>query len=139
MKDIAKDWAQCGVWRIKAGETNKFMMLVDPLADKTDFVQVIEIFDVGGETPPNAHRAATETFVVLSGIGIATNADGEIPLRPGSTLIVRPGGMHAVRNTGSSRLYCLTTMAPDEDFAQLIQSGVPDQLDTEDLTALGWA
>jgi mannose-6-phosphate isomerase-like protein (cupin superfamily) len=138
MKDIARDWPHAGVWRIKAEETNKFMLLVNPLSDHTEFVQVIEIFDVGGETPPNAHRAATETFVVLSGTGVAITADGEIPLRPGSTLIVRPGGTHAVRNTGKSRLYCLTTMAPDEDFAALIQSGVPDQLDAEDLTALGW-
>ena len=43
-----------------------------------------------------------------------------------------------MRNTGPTRLYCLTTMVPDEDFAKLITSGVPDVLDAEDLAVLGW-
>jgi len=34
------------------------------------------------------------------------------------------------------RLYCLTTMVPDEDFAALIRAGVPDALDAEDRRVL---
>jgi mannose-6-phosphate isomerase-like protein (cupin superfamily) len=138
-QDMHKTIAQCPVFRIKADESNKFVLLVDPTQDAVDFVQVIEIFDVGGETPPNAHRAAHETFVVLHGQGIAITDAGHIPLQPGSTLLVRPGGTHVVRNTGASRLYCLTSMIPDEEFAKLIKSGIPDSLDTQDLQALGWA
>ncbi len=43
--------ADCPVFRIAGGETNKFVMLVDPLVEKTSFIQVSEIFDVGGFTP----------------------------------------------------------------------------------------
>ncbi len=39
------------VFRIAASETNKFVMLVDPLVGKTSFIQVSEIFDDGGFTP----------------------------------------------------------------------------------------
>ena len=126
------------VFRIKAGESNKFVILVNPLVDATRFVQVLEIFDVGGNTPPNQHRAADEVFFVLHGEGEATTPHGASALRPGTTLLLRPGIEHAVRNTGTTRLYCLTTMVPDEEFAQLITSGVPDTLDAEDLAVLGW-
>ena len=128
----------CPVFRIAAGETNKFVMLVNPLVEQTGFVQVLEIFDVGGFTPPNQHRAADEVFVVLYGQGEASLGNAKLQVKPGSVLLLRPGHSHAVRNTGSTRLYCLTTMVPDEDFAKLITSGVPDTLDAEDLAALGW-
>lgn len=129
----------CPVFRIAAHETNKFVMLVDPLVEKTGFIQVLEIFDVGGFTPPNQHRAADEVFVVLHGRGEATLDHAAVPIKPGSVLLLRPGHSHAVRNTGTTRLYCLTTMVPDEDFARLITSGVPDVLDAQDLAVLGWA
>lgn len=128
----------CPVYRIAAHETNKFVMLVDPLIEHTGFIQVLEIFDVGGFTPPNQHRAAEEVFVVLHGDGEAMLGDAALQIKPGSVLLLRPGHSHAVRNTGTTRLYCLTTMVPDEDFAKLITSGVPDKLDAEDLAVLGW-
>ena len=127
------------MFRIAAGETNKFVMLVDPLVEQTGFIQVLEIFDVGGFTPPNQHRSAEEVFVVLHGQGVATLGEAEVEVQPGSVLLLRPGHSHAVRNTGTTRLYCLTTMVPDEDFAKLITSGIADCLDLEDLVALGWA
>ena len=130
--------SSCAVYRIAAGETNKFVMLVDPLIEQTGFIQVLEIFDVGGFTPPNQHRAAEEVFVVLYGHGQASLGADVLNIRPGSVLLLRPSHTHAIRNTGQTRLYCLTTMVPDEDFAKLITSGVPDVLDAQDYAALGW-
>jgi hypothetical protein len=43
-----------------------------------------------------------------------------------------------VKNTGTTCLYCVTSMVPDEAFAALIRAGVPDRLDEQDLRALGW-
>jgi mannose-6-phosphate isomerase-like protein (cupin superfamily) len=114
-------------------------MLIDPLAEQTGFIQVLEIFDVDGFTPPNQHRAAEEVFVVLHGQGQARVGDEVMNIHAGSVLLLRPGQTHAVRNTGQTRLYCLTTMVPDEDFAKLITSGVKDALDAQDLAVLGWA
>jgi mannose-6-phosphate isomerase-like protein (cupin superfamily) len=138
MQALIKPAGAHRVYRINAGETNKFVLLCDPQPDATGFVQVIEIFDVGGATPPNTHRAADELFYVLHGTGEAITAQGSAPIGPGSTILVRAGQEHAIRNTGATRLYCLTTMVPDEAFAALIKNGVPDALDAQDLRVLGW-
>src|SRR5499426_3353700 len=61
----------CRVSRISPADTNKFVMAVDPLADRAPFISVVEIFDVGGKTPPNTHQHAHEMFYVLSGRGRA--------------------------------------------------------------------
>jgi hypothetical protein len=46
-------------------------------------------------------------------------------------------GTHIIENTGSSCfLYTLTVMLPNEDFAELIYSGTPIELDAEDLAVL---
>lgn len=48
-----------------------------------------------------------------------------------------PNGIHVIENTGPSRLYALCIMVPNEDFAELIRSGIPVELDDEDLAVLG--
>jgi quercetin dioxygenase-like cupin family protein len=126
------------VFRISKNDTNKFVLIVNPLVEDTPFVQVIEIFDIGGFTPINQHNIAHEVFYVLSGEGEAQTSNGVIPLKAGGTLLLKPGNVHAVKNTGTTRLYCLTTMVPNEGFAELICAGVPDTLDAEDYVALGW-
>jgi quercetin dioxygenase-like cupin family protein len=126
------------VFRISKDDTNKFVLLVNPLVENTPFIQVIEIFDIGGFTPKNQHNIAHEVFYVLSGEGEAQTSNGVIALKAGGTLLLAPGNVHAVKNTGTARLYCLTTMVPNEGFAELICAGVPDTLDTEDYLALGW-
>ena len=132
----ARALRDCAVFRIRAGESNKFALVADPVADRTGFINVIEIFDVGGRTPPNTHQYAVEGFFVLHGEGVAIAGDQRIPLRKGGSLLVRPGQEHVVENTGTTRLYCLTTMVPNEAFAELIRAGVPDRLDDEDLAVL---
>jgi mannose-6-phosphate isomerase-like protein (cupin superfamily) len=134
---VARGLRDCQVFRIKAGDSNKFAFVADPLVDGTGFVTVIEIFDIGGRTPPNTHRFAAESFFVLHGEGMAIAGDRRIALRKGHSLLVHPGQEHVVENTGRSRLYCLTTMVPDEAFAELIRAGVPDRLDDDDLAVLG--
>jgi len=134
---VLRPCADARVFRIKAADTNRFVMLVDPMADGTAFVSVVEIFDVGGRTPPNVHTRADELFFVLSGRGRVT-CDGVVrDVSRGDAVLVRRGQMHVVENTGAVRLYCLTTMVPDEDFAALIREGVPDALDDIDLAVLG--
>ena len=48
-----------------------------------------------------------------------------------------PSGVHVIENTGHTRLYTLCIMVPNEDFAELIRSGIPVELDQEDLDVLG--
>jgi quercetin dioxygenase-like cupin family protein len=126
------------VFRISKNDTNKFVLLINPLVDNTPFIQVIEIFDIGGFTPVNHHTIAYEAFYVLRGEGEAKTSNDTILLKAGDTLLLKPGTVHAVKNTGTRRLYCLTTMVPNESFAELICAGVADSLDAEDYAALGW-
>lgn len=119
-------------FRIAPGDTNYFACLFDPLADAVDFTLVVEIFAPGGATPPNTHRRAQEVFFVLAGEGLALAGGEETPLRPGDALLVPPGVEHVIRNTGAGKLYCLTLMAPDEEFAVLIRGGTPVSLTEED-------
>jgi mannose-6-phosphate isomerase-like protein (cupin superfamily) len=62
-------------------------------------------------------------FYVLSGEGIA-HADGNsVPLKRGDSLLLPAGTIHQIENTGTTRLYCLTVMVPNQGFAELIRAG----------------
>jgi mannose-6-phosphate isomerase-like protein (cupin superfamily) len=108
----------------------------DPLTDKVDFVQVIEVFEIGGATPPNRHAHADEIFYVLHGQGVALCNGARLAVVKGDSFLVRAGHEHLVENTGASRLYCLTTMVPDEDFAVMVRDGLPWPLDEADMRVL---
>lgn len=123
-------------YRISPESTNRLAIVFDPTIAHFSITYCIEIFDVGGKTPPNRHQFAIETFFVLKGEGVAI-CDGEaVSLRSGDTLLVPPTGVHEIRNTGAERLYTLTVMVPNENFAELIRDGVPVELDAEDLAVL---
>ena len=133
---IAKTRAEYRAYRISPGDTNRLVLVFDPIGEQANFVCAIEIFDVGGRTPPNVHSAAQEMFYVLFGEGIA-HADGKlVPFRRGDSLLMPPGTTHQIENTGTTRLYCLTLMVPNQDFAELIRAGEPAAIDDEDWVIL---
>lgn len=88
------------------------------------------------KTPPNEHAEAFEYFYVLFGEGIAKVGDSIADIKQGSYFVVAPGQTHQVVNTGSTKLYVLTTMVPDEKFSDLIKSGPEASLDEEDIRIL---
>ena len=64
-------------------------------------------------------------------------ADGRsVAFKRGDSLLLPPGTTHQIENTGSARLYCMTVMVPDEDFAELIRNGEPVPIDDEDWSVL---
>jgi mannose-6-phosphate isomerase-like protein (cupin superfamily) len=136
MPVISKSVNDCPCYRIKASDTNYFVLLADPATDAISWVTVVEVFEPGGATPPNAHVHAWEQFVVLAGEGRAICDGRTSMLARGDILIVPPGLEHVVENNGSTKLYCLTTMMPDEGFAALIRGGIPMTLDDEDRRVL---
>src|SRR5229473_1063398 len=87
-------------YRISPTDTNYFALLFDPEGDGMEHIAVVEIFTVGGATPPNTHQTAHEFFYVLSGEGTATCDGATTSLRKGDALLVRPGHEHVVANTG---------------------------------------
>ncbi len=133
---IAKSAATLKAFRITATDTNYFACLLDPIEDGVTFTLVVEIFEPGGKTPPNTHLIAEEAFFVLSGTGTAY-ADGTArALKPGDCIVLRPGCEHVVENPGPGKLYCLTFMAPNEGFAELIRNGIPVELTDDDRRVL---
>ncbi len=129
---IAKRASELKGFRIAPDDSNYFACLLDPLEDGVAFTLVVEIFEPGGKTPPNEHTVAEEAFFVLAGTGRAF-ADGvSHDVGPGDLLVLRPGTEHVVVNTGPDKLYCLTLMAPNEGFAELIRAGTPVTITDED-------
>jgi mannose-6-phosphate isomerase-like protein (cupin superfamily) len=123
-------------YRISPKDTNRLAIVFDPVVANMSLTYCVEIFDKGGKTPPNRHQLAVEMFFVLKGEGIA-NCDGKnVPIQAGDSILVPPTGTHGIENTGDGRLYALCIMVPNEDFAELIRSGMPVELDEEDIAVL---
>ncbi|GAP94071.1 cupin domain-containing protein [Leptolyngbya sp. NIES-2104] len=133
---VIKSPTEYQAYRISPQDTNRLAIVFDPTIANFSLTLCVEIFDVGGKTPPNRHQLAVEMFFVLKGEGIAICDGKEVAIQSGDSLLVPPTGIHQVRNTGSERLYALCIMIPNEDFAELIRSGTPVELDQEDLAVL---
>jgi mannose-6-phosphate isomerase-like protein (cupin superfamily) len=127
---------QYQAFRISPHDTNRLAIVFDPATDNISFTVCVEIFDIGGKTPPNRHQYAAEMFFVLKGEGQAVCDGKTVTIKAGDSLLVPPSGTHVVENIGSGRLYALSMMVPNEDFAELIRRGTPVELDEEDLSVL---
>lgn len=125
------------VYRISPHDSNRLAIIFDSTNANTSLICCVEIFDIGGQTPPNRHQWAVEMFFVLKGEGIAICDGKKVAIQAGDSLLVPPTGTHLIKNTGNTRLYTLTIMIPNEDFSELIRSGIPLELDAEDMTVLG--
>ena len=123
-------------FRISPGDTNKLALVFDTATANVSLTFCVEIFDVGGKTPPNRHQWAAEMFFVLKGEGRATCDGKTVAIETGDSMLVPATGTHEIENTGQTRLYTLTIMVPNEHFAELIRSGTPVELDEEDLAVL---
>ncbi|WP_339459756.1 cupin domain-containing protein [Nodularia spumigena] len=124
-------------YRISPDDSNRLAIIFDSINANTSLTCCIEIFDVGGQTPPNRHQWAVEMFFVLKGEGVAMCDGKSVKIQAGDSLLVPPTGNHLIKNIGKSRLYTLTVMVPNEDFSELIRSGIPVELDAEDMEVLG--
>jgi mannose-6-phosphate isomerase-like protein (cupin superfamily) len=123
-------------FRISPQDSNRLAIVFDPTIANMSLTYCVEIFDVGGKTPPNRHQLAVEMFFVLKGEGLASCDGKTVPIRAGDSVLVPPTGTHVLENTGTGRLYTLCIMVPNEDFAELIRSGTPVELDAEDMAVL---
>lgn len=121
--------------RITAGDTVR-LAVVRPPTSPTDFSVSFEIWDPDGAQPPNTHPSSTETFWFLRGEGVAVSDGVETPVSAGQFLVLPAGSVHHIRNTGSGRLYAITTMMPDLGFAELITNGPAATLDEADIAVL---
>lgn len=74
----------------------------------------LRIVEIAPETPdaprrgPHVHDGFEEVIHVAAGTGVMQTDGGELPLKPGDTVLVHPGERHATYNTGAEplRLVC---------------------------------
>ena len=137
MIPVLKSAQDYQAYRISPNDSNKLVIIFDPIIANSSVC--IEIFDVGGKTPTHRHNLAVEMFFILKGEGLARCDGKSLNLRAGDSILVPPTGTHFIENTGSTRLYALCIMVPNEDFAELIRSGIPVDLDEEDLQVLTYS
>lgn len=123
-------------YKISPDDTVRLVVLASPF-DGWDATVVFEIWDPDGSQPWNSHPLSTETFLFLQGSGVAYSDDDSGPVSSGQFLILPPGSRHRVHNTSPTRLYAITTMSPDDGFADLIRGGTPVPLEPRDLAVLG--
>jgi mannose-6-phosphate isomerase-like protein (cupin superfamily) len=124
------------VYRISPQDKNRLAIVFDPDSANDSLTVCVEIFDVGSVTPPHRHNFAVEMFFILKGEGIAVCDGKEISLHTGDSVLMPKTGTHYLKNTGRDRLYALCIMVPNEDFSELIRSGIPATLDEEDMRVL---
>ena len=136
MIPVAKTPQDYQAYRISFKDTNRLAIIFDSSNVNNSLTVCVEIFDVGGATPPNRHDLAIEMFFILHGEGVAVCDGKKIPLKKGDSLLIPKTGTHYLQNTGSDRLYALCMMVPNEDFSELIRSGIPATLDKKDLQIL---
>ncbi|MEH2315852.1 cupin domain-containing protein [Nostoc sp.] len=134
---VIKSLKDYQVYRISPNDSNRLAIIFDSTNANTSLTCCIEIFDVGGQTPPHRHQGAVEIFFILKGEAIAICDGKSAMVKAGDSLLMPPTGTHLIKNTGSTRLYTLTIMVPNEDFSELISSGIPAELDAEDMAVLG--
>ena len=134
---VIKSPSDYQAYRISPDDSNRLAIVFDPAIANSSLTCCVEIFDVGGKTPPNRHSLALEMFFVLKGEGKAICDGKTINIKTGDSLLVPATGTHLIENIGLGRLYTLTIMVPNEDFAELIRSGTPVELDEEDMAVLG--
>ena len=77
-------------YRINPGDTNRLALVFDPNTADVSLTYCVEIFDVGGKTPPNRHQLAAEMFFVLKGEGRAVCDGKEVYVKPGDSIMVPP-------------------------------------------------
>jgi mannose-6-phosphate isomerase-like protein (cupin superfamily) len=62
--------------------------------------------------PDNCHRWADPWLFVVSGTGEAVVNGEAVPLKAGTLLLIEPGDMHEIRNTGEGPLLTLNVYVP---------------------------
>jgi mannose-6-phosphate isomerase-like protein (cupin superfamily) len=123
---------------ISPGERVKLALLRGP--DEMHDVSVfLEIWEPGASQPPNSHPRSVETFLFLRGSGVAFCDATRVDVRAGQLLVLPERSVHRIECSTTSKLYAVTTMAPDDGFAALVLRGEEVPLDDGERSVLAQA
>jgi quercetin dioxygenase-like cupin family protein len=134
--------SEVGAFRLPH-QTNRLALLFGPHSAPAVCCSFgVEVFEPGHVTPLHIHNTAHELFFVLAGKGEAVFRPGtaaaaagtddlsssssgaqRVVMSPGDVAVFPPGVVHGVDTPGSSQLYCLQMMLPNESFVEWVRSG----------------
>ncbi|NQX13826.1 cupin domain-containing protein [Microbacteriaceae bacterium VKM Ac-2855] len=80
----------------------------------------------GSESNPHTHDEQEESFFVHEGQGEVIVEGVAVPVQPGSLVVIAPGELHQLRNTGTTTLRVLCSVAPPfqaDQFASVHDPG----------------
>lgn len=120
---------------ISPGDTVKLALLRGP-DDVHDVSVFLEIWEPGGSQPANSHPGSVETFLFLRGSGKAYCDDHQVDVSAGQLLVLPAQSVHRIESSPGTKLYAITTMAPDDGFAALVSRGQPAPLDDDERAVL---
>ncbi len=84
----------------------------DTMGTGINFVD-LTIVPAGSDIGVHTHQADNEEiYIVISGHGVMAVDGEEFPVGPGHVIINRPGGTHALRNTGDTELRMVVVEVP---------------------------
>jgi mannose-6-phosphate isomerase-like protein (cupin superfamily) len=78
---------------------------------------------VGGATAAHHHRVAEELYYLTSGSGRLRVGDEERDVRAGECIVIAPGQIHQLVNTGDEPLRLLCCCAPPYSDADTVLTG----------------
>ncbi|MCP9790379.1 cupin domain-containing protein [Vulcanococcus limneticus] len=122
-------------FRFSDSDHCRLSLLHDP-EQATAATVFLEIHDPSDRVPPHAHHHAAELFFVLRGQVLFHVGEACIRARGGDVVVVPEDAFHDLENPGPGRLYLLTVLSGDADFAEVLRHGIPTPLDAEDLAVL---
>lgn len=77
------------------------------------------VLEPGAVSPPHRHEAAEQTWIVEQGAArLMMGDDGSARLGAGDVVVIPPGEIHGVENTGDVDFVYLAAATPPEDMAR---------------------
>jgi mannose-6-phosphate isomerase-like protein (cupin superfamily) len=67
---------------------------------------------VGEQTIPHKHPNTEELYHITGGSGLIFVGDDQQPVSVGDTVLIAPGVIHSIRNTGDTELVILCACSP---------------------------
>ena len=111
MKSIATEREDCPPFITKDGSTIRELMAYrNSACERTSLAEAT--LPVGGRTECHLHRKVEEIYYFLEGRGRVLAGDDYHDVRPGVSILHRPGVRHQTWNTGEVPLLFLCICAP---------------------------
>jgi mannose-6-phosphate isomerase-like protein (cupin superfamily) len=95
--------------------TKRVLTSSDLGANFVDLTIVPPESDIGVHTHEHTNQ---EIYVIISGQGMMRVEDSEFPVGPGHVIVNRPGGTHALRNTGETDLKLVVVEVPEPPLSE---------------------